>query len=156
MPITRSADLVNWTYVGDVFGPDNHPEWRDFKTTYYWAPDIRYINGTYYLYYSVAGDDKNAIALATADHPAGPWKDIGRPVLPYGTTVNQIDPSVFLDSEGQKYLYYGSFRDGGIQAVRLNEEGTAPVGDPVQVVRPGKPAPRPKLHSFYRYFSGDR
>lgn len=55
-------------------------------------------------------------------------------MLPYGTTVNQIDPSVFLDSDGQKYLYYGSFRDDGIQAVRLNEEGTAPVGDPVQVV----------------------
>ncbi|MFS8199640.1 family 43 glycosylhydrolase [Streptomyces sp. CWNU-52B] len=157
MPITRSSDLVNWTYVGDVFSPANHPEWRDFGSTYYWAPDIRYINGKYYLYYSVAGNDDNTIALATADHPAGPWKDIGRPVLPYGKQVNQIDPSVFVDTDGEKYLYYGSFRDGGIQAVRLDAEGTAPAGEPVQVVgaRRGEAAYVTKRDGwYYLFYSG--
>ncbi|MFI6699097.1 family 43 glycosylhydrolase [Streptomyces sp. NPDC050509] len=157
MPITRSSDLVNWTHVGDVFGPDNHPRWRDFESTYYWAPDIRYINGRYYLYYSVAGNDDNTIALATADHPAGPWKDIGRPVLPYGKQVNQIDPAVFVDTDGEKYLYYGSFRDGGIQAVRLNAEGTAPAGDPVQVVgaRRGEAAYVTQRDGwYYLFYSG--
>ncbi|MER8002544.1 family 43 glycosylhydrolase [Streptomyces sp. NPDC095613] len=157
MPISRSSDLVNWTYVGDVFGPDNHARWRDFESTYYWAPDIRYINGRYYLYYSVAGNDDNTIALATADHPAGPWKDIGRPVLPYGKEVNQIDPAVFVDSDGEKYLYYGSFRDGGIQAVRLNTAGTAPAGDPVQVVgaRRGEAAYVTKRDGwYYLFYSG--
>ncbi|MGI5440615.1 family 43 glycosylhydrolase [Streptomyces shenzhenensis] len=157
MPITRSSDLVNWTYVGDVFGPDNHPQWRDFESTYYWAPDIRYINGKYYLYYSVAGNDDNTVALATADHPAGPWTDIGRPVLPYGKEVNQIDPAVFVDADGEKYLYYGSFRDGGIQAVRLNAEGTAPAGEPVQVVgaRRGEAAYVRKHDGwYYLFYSG--
>ncbi|MGC4938529.1 family 43 glycosylhydrolase [Kribbella sp. DT2] len=157
MPITKSKDLVNWTYVGEVFGPDNYPTWRDFKTTYYWAPEVRYVNGKYFLYYSVAGNDDNTIALATADTPAGPWTDIGRPVLPYGKTVNQIDPAVFVDSDGARYLYYGSFRDGGIQAVRLNEEGTAPVGDPVQVVgaRRGEAAYVVKRDGwYYLFYSG--
>ncbi|MEV5809700.1 family 43 glycosylhydrolase [Streptomyces parvulus] len=157
MPITRSANLVDWTYVGDVFGPDNHPEWRDFENTYYWAPDIRYINGKYYLYYSVAGNDDNTIALATADHPAGPWRDIGRPVLPYGKKVNQIDPSVFVDTDGEKYLYYGSFRDGGIEAVRLDAEGTTPVGNPVQVVgaRRGEAAYVVRRDGwYYLFYSG--
>jgi hypothetical protein len=157
MPITRSADLVNWTYVGEVFGPDNYPTWRDFKTTYYWAPEIRYTNGKYYLYYSVAGNDDNTIALATADSPAGPWTDIGRPVLPYGKAINQIDPAVLIDSDGQKYLYYGSFRDGGIHAVRLNEEGTAPVGESVQVVgaRRGEAAYVVKRDGwYYLFYSG--
>lgn len=160
MPITRSKDLVNWEYVGEVFGPDNHPEWRDFDTTYYWAPDVRYIDGKYYLYYSVAGGDHNTIALATADDPAGPWTDIGHPVLPYDyedKVVNQIDPAVFVDDDGQKYLYYGSFKDGGIQAVHLNDDGTEVVGDPVQVVgaRRGEAAYVVKRDGwYYLFYSG--
>lgn len=136
MPIMRSADLVSWEYVGEVFGPDNHPQWRDFETTYYWAPDVRYIDGVYHLYYSVAGGGgpRNAIGLATAPTPAGPWTDIGHPVIDRDNGVNQIDPAVFVDDDGEQYLYYGSFKDAGVHVVRLNEDGTEAVGDSVQVV----------------------
>lgn len=156
MPIMRSLDLVDWEYVGEVFGRDNHPEWRDFEKTYYWAPDVRYIDGLYYLYYAAAGGGgpRNQIGLATAPTPAGPWTDIGRPVIEEDDGANQIDPALFVDDDGTKYLYYGSFKDAGVRAVELNADGTAPVGDSVQVVgsRQGEAPYVVKRDGFYYLF----
>lgn len=134
MPITRSADLVNWEYVGEVFGRDNHPQWVQFEGTYYWAPDIRYINGVYFLYYSISGNNNQAIGLATATTPQGPWTDIGHPVVDRNDGVYEIDPAVFVDDDGQMYLYYGSFRDAGIVVVRLSADGTTATGPSTRVV----------------------
>ncbi len=136
MPIARSADLVTWEFVGTVFNEDNHPEWKPFPGTGYWAPDVRYVDGTYYLYYSLAGGGDAAIGLATAPTPAGPWRDIGRPVVDFvpDSEVMEIDPALFVDSDGTKYLYYGSFREGGMHVVQLSDDGTRAVGEPRQVV----------------------
>nr|WP_255672576.1 family 43 glycosylhydrolase [Glycomyces amatae] len=159
MPIMRSADLVDWEYVGEVFDRDNHPEWRDFDTTYYWAPDVRYVDGLYHLYYAAAGGGgpRNQLGLATAPTPAGPWTDLGRPVIEEDDGANQIDPALFVDDDGAKYLYYGSFKDAGVRAVELNDEGTAPVGESVQVVgsRQGE-APYVVKHDglYYLFYSG--
>ncbi|SDE17408.1 family 43 glycosylhydrolase [Glycomyces harbinensis] len=159
MPIMRSADLVDWEYVGEVFSRDNHPHWRDFDKTYYWAPDVRYMNGRYYLYYAAAGGGgpRNQIGLATAPTPAGPWTDIGQPVIAEDDGANQIDPAVFVDDDGSKYLYYGSFKNAGVRAVELNAEGTAPVGESVQVVgaRQGEaPYVVEREGWYYLFYSG--
>src|SRR5690606_34610375 len=112
MPIGRSPDLVHWEYVGTVFNEENHPTWKPFPQTGYWAPDVRYIDGTYYLYYSLAGGGDAAIGLATAPTPTGPWTDSGGPVVDFvpDDEVMEIDPALFVDRDGTKYLYYGSFR----------------------------------------------
>lgn len=157
MPITRSADLVNWEYVGEVFGPDNHPAWREFNGTFYWAPDVRYVNGEYRLYYSVAGHGDNAIGLATAPTPAGPWTDIGQPVLNRNDAVTEIDPAVFVDADGQSYLYYGSFRNGGIVVVKLSADGRAATGPATRVVAPSRgeaPYVVKRDGWYYLFYSG--
>jgi arabinan endo-1,5-alpha-L-arabinosidase len=46
MSISKSTDLVNWTYVGDVFA--GKPRWAA-SDAYLWVPDIEYFNGKYYL-----------------------------------------------------------------------------------------------------------
>ncbi|HEY8456816.1 MAG TPA: family 43 glycosylhydrolase [Actinopolymorphaceae bacterium] len=136
MPIGRSADLVHWEFVGTVFSEENHPEWKPFPQTGYWAPDVRYVDGKYFLYYSLAGGGDAAIGLATAPTPAGPWTDIGRPVVDFvpDNEVMEIDPALFVDTDGTKYLYYGSFRRGGMHVVRLSDDGTRAVGPSTQVV----------------------
>src|SRR5687768_1254780 len=50
IPMLRSLDLVNWTYMGDAFSA--RPAWID-PTSGLWAPDIQFLNGQYYLYYTV-------------------------------------------------------------------------------------------------------
>lgn len=71
-----------------------------------YASDAAYKDGKYYLYYSM----RDAIdeGVAVADAPAGPFRD-GRPV----EGISQIDPAVFIDDNGQAYLYWGQFSAKG-------------------------------------------
>jgi arabinan endo-1,5-alpha-L-arabinosidase len=147
IPTARSADLVNWTYVGDAFTEATLPEWADTERgAALWAPDIRYLDGTYYLYYVVTqttvtpGPNDNAIGVATSDSPTGPWTDSGAPVVGPrpGASGNPddflwtFDPSQFTDLDGTRYLYYGSYY-GGIFVTELNADATRAVGEPTMV-----------------------
>ncbi len=80
LPISRSADLVSWEYVGDAFTEDTRPAWADRERgAALWAPDIRYVDGQYRMYFVVtettvtAEPNDNAIGVATAPTPTGPW-----------------------------------------------------------------------------------
>jgi arabinan endo-1,5-alpha-L-arabinosidase len=147
IPISRSTDLVNWTYVGDAFTEQTLPGWADAAAgAALWAPDIRYLDGTYHLYYVVTQTTEtpqpndNAIGVATSDSPTGPWKDSGDPVVGprRGNSGNPgdflwtFDPSQFTALDGTRYLYYGSYY-GGIWVTELNEDATEAVGPQTQV-----------------------
>src|SRR5215217_5303251 len=57
LPMARSRDMVHWDYAGDVFTQSTVPNWLPGvpgENTFLWAPDIRYLDGKYYLYYSIA------------------------------------------------------------------------------------------------------
>src|SRR3712207_5226545 len=138
IPISRSTDLVNWTYVGDAFTEQTLPSWADRAAgAALWAPDIRYLDGTYYLYYVVTqttlypGLNDNAIGVATAPTPTGPWTDSGDPVVdPRPGDPNNpndflwtFDPSQFTALDGTRYLYYGSYY-GGIFVTELGDKAT--------------------------------
>ena len=111
-----------------------------------WAPDIRYLDGTYYLYYVVTQTtvtdepNDNAVGVATAPTPTGPWTDSGGPVVGprRGDSGNPgdfkwtFDPSQFTDLDGTRYLYYGSYY-GGIFVTELNADATRAVGEPTMV-----------------------
>jgi arabinan endo-1,5-alpha-L-arabinosidase len=129
IPIHRSLDLVNWTYVGDVFSA--RPPWVASDAGL-WAPDIEYFNGKYYLYYTASNTSLpgggSAIGVATASSPAGPWTDSGIPAVePHdapccaGSRRWVFDPDV-IEANGQKYIYYGSYF-GGISARKLSADG---------------------------------
>lgn len=49
-----------------------------------------------------------AIGIAVADSPTGPFKDaLGKPLFDNGSWDN-IDPTVWMDEDGQAYLYWGN------------------------------------------------
>lgn len=131
LPIFRSADLVHWSHVSDVFFVP--PSWKDGPGSL-WAPDISYHDKTYYLYYAFSawGDVNPCIGLATAPHPEGLWTDLGRPVFCSKDigVANSIDAFVWYEN-GKRTMIWGSFH--GIYAVALNEDGTEPLGEPVQL-----------------------
>ena len=77
-----------------------------------WAPDAAYKNGTYYLYFPVKDkEDIFRIGVATSKKPEGPFKPEKTPMA--GTF--SIDPTVFKDTDGSYYMYYGGIWGGQLQ-----------------------------------------
>ncbi|WP_256463939.1 family 43 glycosylhydrolase [Georgenia sp. TF02-10] len=141
MHVARSTDLVSWEYLGTIFDETTRPAWAT-PTSFFWAPDIRYVDGRYVLYYTVTDTaaepgDSSAIGAATAPTPAGPWTDTGGPVVAPrpdggGGYYWTFDPAMFLDDDGRRYLYFGSYH-GGVWVTELDETGLRAVGEPTQV-----------------------
>src|SRR5579884_3418359 len=157
LPIYRSTNLVHWQFVGDAFSA--RPAWAD-PNAGIWAPDLQYFNHKYYMYYVVSATlalpkygapaGNSAIGVAVADSPAGPWQDAGDsaggsfqhgPIVPpracvYNTDPNcyyaTIDPAVFTDHDGQRYMYYGSFF-GGTVVQKLSADGLHVTGSTYQI-----------------------
>ena len=120
MPIYRSTDLVHWEFAGTVFTDETRPT---FTAGGLWAPDINYINGQYVMYYSksVWGCQNCGIGVATADHPEGPFTDLGKLFRSSEIGVNNsIDP-VYMEDDGKKYLFWGSWN--GIWGIELTSDG---------------------------------
>lgn len=140
MHIARTKDFVTWQYRGTVFDDTNRPSWAT-ATAGLWAPDIRYRDGRYLLYFTVTdttlnpGDD-SAIGVATAPSPTGPWTPTEEPVVKprpgNGGYLWTFDPAAFTDLSGRSYLYYGSY-NGGLWGTRLSNDGLSTTGDAAQV-----------------------
>jgi len=148
--VKRSRDLITWEYMGAVFRPA--PEWASEQIPLFdgniWAPDIAYVDGKYYLYYSISSFGKNrsriGLAVNTTLDPKDPdyqWEDRGPAVKsePYNN-YNAIDPNLARDAEGRYWLSFGSFW-GGIKLVEIDPDTGAPLSDPPELIslasRPG-------------------
>jgi GH43 family beta-xylosidase len=147
LPMSRSKDLVSWEYVGDAFTEATLPDWADTsRGAALWAPDIRYVDGQYRLYYVVTETTEtdepndNAIGVATSDSPTGPWTDSGDPVVgprrggagEPGNFLWTFDPHHVVGPNGTEYLFYGSYY-GGIHVTELTDDGTEATGAPTMV-----------------------
>lgn len=95
--VLSSSDLVDW-----------HVEQFSFATDrLLYAPDCINRDGKYYLYYCLAGggDDEG---VAVSSSPYGPFRD-GKVM----EGISGIDPSVFIDDDGQAYLFWGQWHARG-------------------------------------------
>ncbi|HDR68561.1 MAG TPA: alpha-N-arabinofuranosidase [Bacteroidaceae bacterium] len=82
-----------------------------------WAPDIAEKNGKYYFYFPAK--DKNdifRIGVATGDTPEGPFRARPEPIK----GSYSIDPAVFCDTDGKRYIYFGGIWGGQLQNYRDN------------------------------------
>jgi arabinoxylan arabinofuranohydrolase len=142
-----SSDMVNWT---------EHPSPLSYKTFEWatgdaWALQCIERNGKFYIYCPVINRETNqpAIGVAVADSPYGPFYDaIGKPFVQSGN--GDIDPSVFIDDDGQAYLYWGN---PNCYYVKLNEDMISYSGEivkiPLTVESFGKRDNDPKRETLY-------
>ena len=77
----ESPDLVHWTPKGWAY-QETDDSWAK---SHYWAPEVEEYRGKFYMTYSAmpksADTPRLLIALAVSDDPAGPYKDLARPVV---------------------------------------------------------------------------
>ncbi|MEE3481102.1 MAG: family 43 glycosylhydrolase [Lachnospiraceae bacterium] len=105
LPVSHSKDLVHWETIGFAF---ENPEWAEELLgpldggRGFWAPDISFIDGKFVIAATLRNNDgmphPQTQALMWAERPEGPYS---KPVI-----FNQdgIDPSLFVDDDGKKYM----------------------------------------------------
>ena len=110
-----STDMVNWQDHGAVASLKDFA-WND-KENGAWAECVVERNGKWYMYCPIHG---HGIGVLVSDSPYGPFKDpIGKPLVWQKEHWNDIDPSVFIDDDGQAYMYWGN---PNVYCVLLNED----------------------------------
>ncbi|MEQ0564508.1 glycoside hydrolase family 43 protein [Amycolatopsis sp. NEAU-NG30] len=112
--VWSSSDMVNWTDHGSPMSLATF-SWAKQDA---WAGQAIERNGKFYWYVPVVNraTGRMAIGVGVADNPTGPFRDaLGHPLVENG----EIDPTVFIDDNGQAYLYWGN---PNLWYVRLNTD----------------------------------
>ncbi len=120
-----SADMVNWTDHGVVLNPKSL-SWATTKDAN--ASQIIERDGKFYFYISTTASGGVAVGVGVSESPIGPFTDpLGKPLIS-GNEMNGcdathgwrgLDPTVFIDDDGQAYLYWGN---NVLYWVKLNKD----------------------------------
>ena len=115
--VFSSANLSDWTDHGMIV-TQNKVGWVKPNSYSMWAPDCIERNGKYYFYFPTSPIDTAKygrgfrIGVAVANNPTGPFIPQPEPIK----DVRGIDPNVFIDKDGQAYLYWSA---GNIYGAKL-------------------------------------
>lgn len=120
-----STDMVNWTDHGAVASLKDF-KWYDGDNGA-WAEQVISRNGKYYMYCPIHG---HGIGVLVSDSPYGPFVDpIGKPLVWQKEHWYDIDPTVWIDDDGQAYMYWGN---PILYHVKLNEDMISYSGDIIE------------------------
>lgn len=143
--VYSTTDMVNWTDHGSPLAIEDF-EWADDRA---WAPQCIERDGKFYFYVPLHSKLTNtmAIGVAVGDTPVGPFRDaIGHPLV--DGSWDYIDPTVFIDDDGQAYLYWGNPE---IYYVKLNKDMVSFDGEVCKVEQTvegfGAPGPKERVKS---------
>lgn len=118
--VFSSENLTKWIDHGIIVS-QNKVAWVDSNSYSMWAPDCIERNGKFYFYFpsnAKPKDDKRRpsfrIGVAIADKPEGPFTPQENPI----DGILGIDPCVFIDNDGQAYIYWSM---GNIYVAKLKD-----------------------------------
>jgi beta-xylosidase len=114
--LLRSTNLVDWEELGGALTPPTSD-----TDSQYWAPEVAYHGGIFFLYYAMGGkeEEKFELRVAKSPNPQGPYTDVGVKLVDCDTNRFTIDAHPFRDGDGNWYLFYArNFLD--------NEDGVHP------------------------------
>jgi xylan 1,4-beta-xylosidase len=99
--VYTSADLKKWIFKGTAMRKGDA-----FGDTGFWAPQVFASGGKFYMAYTA----NEKIAIAESTSPLGPFKQNSKTAL--ASAYGQIDPYVFVDDDGKKYLFHVRIGNG--------------------------------------------
>lgn len=103
--VFETSDMQNWVIHKDIFMSEGEKDEVSYNDNLLFAPDCAFKNDTFYLYYCQPSDTE-AEGVAVSESPVGPFTN-GKKMDLGG--FNEIDPSVFIDDDGQAYYIWGQF-----------------------------------------------
>lgn len=123
IPISHSRDLVHWEIIGYAI---TDPEWAALDDLEggrgYWAPDISYYKGKFYICATYRMNDTGTVyrkqMVVSSDRPEGPYS---KPVF---LDEDGIDPSIFTDEDGKRYMLLNR----GARIFEISEDATRQIG----------------------------
>lgn len=125
IPISHSKDLIHWEVIGHAI---TNPEWARLKDLEggrgYWAPDISYYEGKFYItatYRMNDGGEKLRFQMVTSSQrPEGPYCE------PVFLDEDGIDPSIFTDVDGRRYMLLNR----GARIFEISRDGREILSEP--------------------------
>ena len=149
--VWKSNDLVKWDSLGMVWKPGASAWHKPYikQGRPLWAPEIHYINGTFWITYSMPGwsatdpkifDAKNSgsgLLKSISGKAEGPYQD----VQPGKRMGDEIDASLFQDDDGSVYFLWHS---GKIAKMKPDMSGLA---EPYHWLKLTVADPDPRHHS---------
>ena len=112
--VIETSDLKTWIIHEDVFSSVGEKDEVSYNNELLFAPDCGFRNDTFYLYYCQPSSTQ-AEGVAVSTSPAGPF--VNGQLLNVGK-YQEIDPSIFTDSDGQAYYLWGQF---SLKMARMKE-----------------------------------
>ncbi len=146
VPMAKSANLIEWDFVraGNSLHdamPDLPPWAREGWT---WAPEVIRHDDHFLLYFTAKErrSGLQCVGVAKASTPMGPFtSEATEPLVCQREMGGTIDPNVFVDQDGQRYLYFkndGNHPDFGrkteIFGQALSGDGLSLTGEPVALL----------------------
>ena len=122
LPVSHSRDLVHWKNIGHVLTDPDAARLRGLRGGFgYWAPDISFWHGRFWVVATLHGTEipVRTQMITSAPAPEGPWD------APKFLDIDGIDPSLFADDDGRRYL----LTNPGAQITPVSESGD-PEGEP--------------------------
>lgn len=104
--VMTSVDLKKWRRAANPKERLALHKDDSYGDKWFWAPEVYYVNGKFYMYYSA----EEHICVATSDSPTGPF--IQQEKKPMLEGEKAIDNSFFIDDDGTPYLFFDRFNDG--------------------------------------------
>ncbi|RYY09715.1 MAG: beta-xylosidase [Chitinophagaceae bacterium] len=125
IPVLVSDDMVNWSGpAGNAAGKLALAKGSSYGTRGFWAPFVVQNNHMFYMYYTA----NEKIAVATSDSPLGPFMQ--QEFRPLNDSLKEIDPHVFIDDDGRKYIYF-------VRLINGNRTFAAELADDMRSLKPG-------------------
>jgi hypothetical protein len=125
--VFSSTNLIDWDDHGVVVSQTTVP-WTDPAGYSMWAPDCIERGGKYYFYFPAGpkGGRGFGIGVAIASKPEGPYIPQTEPIK----NVRGIDPNVFIDRDGQAYLYWAG---GNFYGAKLKGDMVDLASEPIML-----------------------
>ncbi|MDD6572892.1 MAG: family 43 glycosylhydrolase [Thermoflexaceae bacterium] len=124
IPVSHSKDLIHWEIIGYAI---TNPEWAALDELEggrgFWAPDISYHDGKFFIAATYRLNDTGTVYrkqfVVSSEKPEGPYS---KPAI---IDEDGIDPSIFVDDDGRKYMLLNR----GARIFELNRECTEQISD---------------------------